>query len=132
MSHNIYPEFSDINEYNEVEYQQPSTESNPCDAIFEMFPNIDKELIIDLMGEMSIEDVIDLLIQLDTDCEKEHKKSINHNNSQTSLSTVACEKVERNDESLLSTLKRRLSNARVKDKDLGEYVELSQMDKDKY
>ena len=94
-----------------------------------MFPNIEKSLIIDLFNEMNFDDLIDILIQLDE--ENNVKTESKDNYPDNSLSLVGCENVPRRRESIINTLRNRISSNRRKvDSDLEGYVQLSQFDQD--
>lgn len=154
MSNNLYPQFDDLSDIdfpeneNDIDFPEnengninqinKSSESsviyntneddNKYEQIFEMFPNIEKELIIELFNEMKFDDLLDLLIQLDDN--NVDKSSIENEYSDSSLSFVGCENVPRRRESIIQTIRNRLRNKNTENNDLEGYVELSQYDND--
>ena len=156
MSNNLYPQFDDLNDIdfpeNENKFDFPKNENEngninqinessessviyntneddyKYEQIFEMFPNIEKELIIELFNEMKFDDLLDLLIQLDDN--NVDKSSIENEYSDSSFSLIGCENVPRRRESIIQTIRNRLRNKNTENNNLEGYVELSQYDND--
>ena len=123
------------NYYNNHNCENVKNKSNEVNSdeikyyqVFEMFPNIEKSLIIELYNEMDFDNLIDLLVKLDED--KSEKKDKDYNYEEGSINLVACENVPRRRESILQTIRNRLNSKNSSNEtSKGSYFELSQFDK---
>ena len=118
------------NEISEIIFDSNDNQISEFDSIFEMFPKVEKSLILDLSNEMSINELIDLLIEIDNDSNEEIS-NIPEEYRDNSISLVGCENVPRRRESIIQTLRNRISsNRNKKNDDTDGYIELSQYDPD--
>lgn len=149
-NNNLYPQFDDLSDINFSEYDNNTNISNDVQSnildnenddnnvnennfeyeqVFEMFPSIEKSLITELSNEMKFDDLIDLLLQLDNNESKEENTENEYSDSPLSL--IGCENVPRRNDSILQTIRNRLTNrSNQTNTQTNGYFELSQFDKE--